>query len=356
LETAQTQTPKPRRRYGFHRWLILLLIIGNVLAVRAVAPIRPAIQAAAEHVAGPFTLPLLGELYLTNTMIASFIAVALLAAMAVAVNRGVRRGGMVLGGLAGAVEAILEALYNLTESVAGKRARQIFPWVATIVLMVLLVNWMELIPGVDSIGRLHEAQGGGEGYPVQELFRLGSLPVYAIVRDSAAEGTAAAAEPALYGVIPFVRAASSDLNFTMALAVIAVLLTEVMGVRANGLSYFKKFFNFGPALKMWTREHLGAFDVLFPFIDIFVGLLELVAELARLISFSFRLFGVIFAGSVVLFLIGSLVPVFVQSGFVILELFFGLIQALVFGMLTLIFVTLATQSHGQHAEGQAGAH
>jgi F-type H+-transporting ATPase subunit a len=104
---------------------------------------------------------------------------------------------------------------------------------------------------------------------------------------------------------------------------------------------------------MWGRSHVGAFDLLFPFIDIFVGLLELVAELARLISFSFRLFGVIFAGSVVLFLIGSLVPVFVQSGFVILELFFGVIQAAVFGMLTLIFVTLATQSHDQHGEAQA---
>ncbi|MEW6568261.1 MAG: F0F1 ATP synthase subunit A [Chloroflexota bacterium] len=353
MGSPQTQATKPRRRFGFHRWLILALIILNVVAVRAYAPIQPHIQAAAEVVAGPFAVPVLGELHLTNTMIATFIAVVLLALMGLSYSRAVRRGTPVLRGLAGLLDTVLEALFNLTESVAGKRARQVFPWVATIILLVLVVNWMEIIPGVDSIGWLHEVHGEADGYPAQELFRTGDLSVSAIVKESAprAEG-----HGALYGVIPFVRAASTDLNFTLGLALVAVTLTEVMGVRANGLRYFKKFFNFGPALKMWTREHLGAFDVLFPFIDIFVGLLELVAELARLISFSFRLFGVIFAGSVVLFLIGSLVPVFVQSGFVGLELFFGLIQAMVFGMLTLIFVTLATQSHDQHGEGQPATH
>jgi len=349
VESAEA--PK-RRRLGFHRWLILALIIGNVFAVRAFSPIRPHIQPAAEVVAGPFQLPLLGEMHLTNSMISTFLAVILLGLLGFAVWRQARRGVPVLTGIAGAFEAILEGLYNLVESIAGRRARQIFPWVATIILLVLTVNWMELIPGVDSIGLLHEAHGEVEGYPAQELLRLGDLPVTAIVAPSGAEAEAGEHAP-LFGVIPFVRPASSDLNFTISLAVIAVVLTEVMGVRANGLRYFKKFFNFGPALKMWTRDHLGAFDLLFPFIDIFVGLLELVAELARLISFSFRLFGVIFAGSVVLFLIGSLVPVFVQSGFVILELFFGVIQAAVFGMLTLIFVTLATQSHDQHGEAQA---
>lgn len=340
-----------RRRLGFHRWLILALIVGNVLAVRAVAPIRPHIQPAPEVVAGPLRLPVLGDLSLTNSMISTFLAVLVLALLALAVWRQTRRGVPVLTGIAGAFEAIVEVLYNLVESIAGRRARQIFPWVATIILLVLTVNWMELIPGVDSIGLLHPVHEG-EGYPTQELFRLGNLPVSAIVAPEGGEASAAEGG-ALFGVIPFVRPASSDLNFTISLAVVAVVLTEVMGLRANGLRYFKKFFNFGPAIRMWGRDHVGAFDLLFPFIDIFVGLLELVAELARLISFSFRLFGVIFAGSVVLFLIGSLVPVFVQSGFVILELFFGVIQAAVFGMLTLIFVTLATQSHDQHGEAQA---
>jgi F-type H+-transporting ATPase subunit a len=346
VETAQRAK---RRRFGFHRWLIVALIVGNVLAVRAYAPIRPHIQAAAEHLAGPFQLPVVGEMYLTNSMVSTFLAIVILTLLGLAVWRQARRGTPVMTGIAGVLEAILEGLYNLVESIAGRRARQVFPWVATIILLVLTVNWMELIPGVDSIGLLHEVHEG-EGYPAKELFTIGDLPVRAIVAEG---GEAEGDEHALFGVVPFVRPASSDLNFTAGLAAIAVVLTEVMGVRANGLRYFKKFFNFGPALKMWTRETLGPFDVVFPFIDIFAGLLELVAELARLISFSFRLFGVIFAGSVVLFLIGSLVPVFVQSGFVILELFFGVIQAAVFGMLTLIFVTLATQSHDQHGEAKA---
>jgi F-type H+-transporting ATPase subunit a len=83
-------------------------------------------------------------------------------------------------------------------------------------------------------------------------------------------------------------------------------------------------------------------------LDIFVGLLEFIAEIAKVISFSFRLFGNIFAGSVLLFLIGSLVPVFVQSGVVLFELLVGTIQALVFGMLTMVFMTMATQGHDDH--------
>ncbi len=353
MDSPQTTAAKPKRRFGFHRWLILALIAVNVVAVRAYAPIQPHIQAAPEVVAGPLAVPVLGRLDLTNTMIAVFIAVLLLTLVGLNYYRAARRGTLVLRGLAGLVDTVLEALFNLTESVAGRRAKQVFPWVATIILLVLVVNWMEIIPGVDSIGWLHEVHGEGEGYPARLLFRLGDLPVSAIVKEAHLDDDGHGSR---YGVIPFVRAASSDLNFTLALATIAVVLTEAMGVRASGLRYFKKFFNFGPAIKMWTRDQLGAFDVLFPFIDIFVGLLELVAEVARLISFSFRLFGVIFAGSVVLFLIGSLVPVFVQSGFVALEIFFGLIQAMVFGMLTLIFVTLATQSHEQHGEREPKAH
>ncbi|NIR66622.1 MAG: F0F1 ATP synthase subunit A, partial [candidate division Zixibacteria bacterium] len=86
------------------------------------------------------------------------------------------------------------------------------------------------------------------------------------------------------------------------------------------------------------------------FIDVIVGILEIIAEIAKVISFSFRLFGNIFAGSVMLFVIGSLVPVFVQSFLLLLELFVGLIQAFVFGMLTMVFMSQATHGHGDHEE------
>jgi F-type H+-transporting ATPase subunit a len=107
---------------------------------------------------------------------------------------------------------------------------------------------------------------------------------------------------------------------------------------------------------MLFRERLGPFELIFPFTDIFVGLLELAAEFAKIISFSFRLFGNIFAGSVLLFVMGSLIPVVVQSGFLFLELLVGVIQALVFGMLTMVFMTMATMAHDDHDDEHDTTH
>ncbi len=137
---------------------------------------------------------------------------------------------------------------------------------------------------------------------------------------------------------------STDLNFTVALALLSVFWTQVLGVRALGAGYFTKFWN---TKTLFNRPMFGA-------IDFAVGLLELVSEFSKILSFSFRLFGNIFAGSVLLFVIGSLVPVFAQSLFLMLEFFVGLIQALVFGMLTMVFMSQATQSHDEaHAEAHA---
>jgi F-type H+-transporting ATPase subunit a len=352
---AKSEQKPKRRRFGFHRWLIVLLIVVNVLLVRVYSPILPHIQVPAENVAGPFNVPLLGELYLTNTLVATFIGALLLILVAFSVRRGLKKDGMILTGLAGIVEVMMEALYNLTESTAGKHARRIFPWVATIVLVVLLANWMELIPGVDSIGWLHEVHGEVEGYAKETLFEIGNVPVSTIVRDAAEAGDDHG-EGHQYHVIPFVRVASTDLNFTVAIALVSVLATQVIGVRAQGLGYFKKFINFGGAVRMWVLERLGPFDFIMPLLDIFVGMLEGIAEFAKILSFSFRLFGNIFAGSVLLFVLGSMIPIFLQTGIGLFELFVGAIQALVFGMLTMVFMSMATQSHDEHEGEGASAH
>jgi len=136
-------------------------------------------------------------------------------------------------------------------------------------------------------------------------------------------------------VIPFVRVASTDLNFTIALAIISVVVTQVIGVRALGVSYFTKFFN---SKTLFTAPMFGVINFL-------VSLLELILEFAKILSFGFRLFGNIFAGSILLFVVGTLVPVFLQSGVLLFEWFVGIIQAIVFGLLTLIFMSLATVSH-----------
>jgi F-type H+-transporting ATPase subunit a len=319
---------KRKWRYGVNRWLVLLFIILGFFAARAFPPVLPhiALPAEAYSYTPLVTLPLLGPIYWTNTLTAMLIADAILLLLALAVRGAIASGELVPRGISGAVEALLEVLYNLTESTAGRWAKKIFPYFATITLLVLVVNWTELIPGVDSIGLVHHVTE--EGHALQEI-------APGIVTITPEEGE--------YGIIPFVRVLSTDLNFTIALALISVFMTQVFGVQALGASYFTKFINVGG---LFSRPVFGV-------IDFGVGLLELVSEISKILSFSFRLFGNIFAGTVLLFVIGTLVPVFAQSIFLMLEFAVGLIQAVVFGMLTMVFMAQATQGHGGGHEEHA---
>ncbi len=322
------KTPEKKGwRWGFNRWLVLLFMIGSGVAASYYAPVRPHVQLPAENVSHA---PLFGSIYLTNTLIATLIADVLLIWMAFSFYKATKGGkSLIPEGFSGAVEGLLEIIYNLTEGTAGKWTRYIFPWFATITLLVLTVNWMELIPGVDSIGIIHEAEG--HGYAIKDLGWATTL-----VNEEVEHGG--------YGLIPFVRVASTDLNFTTALALIAVVMVQVVGVKAQGAAYFKKFWF---TETMFSKPMLGV-------IDFGVGILELISEFSKILSFAFRLFGNVFAGSVLLFVIGSLVPIFAQSMFLLLEFFVGLIQAFVFGLLTMTFMAQATQGHGsEHEEAHA---
>lgn len=183
------------------------------------------------------------------------------------------------------IEQALNFMDNITQD--RKKSLQVFPIVFTIFIFVLLSNWLGLLPGAGSIGRM--AQEGQRQI-----------------------------------IIPFIRSASADLNFTLALALVAVISTQLFGIVAVGFWKFsKRYLNFhGP-------------------INFFVGILELISEVAKLVSFSFRLFGNVFAGEVLLTVVAFLVPYFVPLPFLFLEVFVGFIQALVFAMLTLVFVSLA---------------
>jgi F-type H+-transporting ATPase subunit a len=333
--------------------VIIGLIIINVLAAQRYSPVMPHVQVPPEHVAGPVQLPLIDELYLSNTLVAILITDLLLLLVALVVRNSMRRGEMVPAGITGVVGAAMEALYNMVESTTKEWARRIFPWVATIILMVLIVNWMELIPGVDSVGLLHKPHHGAPSYTTEQVSVFGLFQVTTIKEEiqehteEAGSGTHDGGEEGK-AFTPLVRVASTDLNFTLALALVSVTMTQVIGLRASNLAYLKKFFNFKRLGTMLFREQLGPFELIFPFTDVFVGLLEMIAEFAKILSFSFRLFGNIFAGSVLLFVIGSVVPVAVQSGFLFLELIVGAVQALVFGMLTLVFMSMATETHDEH--------
>jgi F-type H+-transporting ATPase subunit a len=330
-KTTELTPRKMGWRWGTNRWIVLgLLILGFIGAKYFFSPVRPFVQLPAEHwMEHPlFTLPFIGDFYLTNTLVALFLVDILVILIAFSFNRAVKKGNLVLKGIPGALEALLEALYNMTESTAGKWAWTIFPWFASITILVLFSNWMELIPGVDSIGVIEHAEAGGFG-----IMQLGTF-FTTLVNPAVTEGG--------YQLVPFVRVVSTDLNFTVALAIIAVIAVQVVGIRAQGIKYFTKFWN---VKTFFSRPIFGV-------IDWGVGLLELVSEFSKILSFAFRLFGNIFAGSVLLFVMGSLlgaIAIF-PSAFYLLEFLVGAIQAVVFGLLTMTFMAQATQGHGEQAD------
>jgi F-type H+-transporting ATPase subunit a len=319
------ETKVRKWRWGVNRWFVLLFIILGVIGANLYPPVQPHIQVAAEPLTEHplFSSPILGDVYLTNTMLAMVVVDIILLLIVVAVRKAVRSGSLVPQGISGAVEALFETLYNLTESSAGaKWAKTIFPYFSIIMLTVLVANLTKLIPGYETIGLLHPSEHGA---PIKELFP----GVYTLIKGEVEHGGG-------YGLIGFLRGLPTDLNFTVALALFSVIMTQVIGVRAQGARYFKKFFNFGT---LFSKPGFGL-------IDMAVGLLELITEFAKILSFSFRLFGNMFAGLVLLVVVGSLIPVFFQSGVLLFEVFIGFIQAFVFGILTMVFMVQATQGHG----------
>lgn len=175
---------KKRWRWGRNRWIVLLLVILGIFGSRAFSPIQPHVQLPAEDLSQAISLGFLGELTLTNTHIAMFIGDIIILLMALSVRSAVKRamneGYRLPNGIAGVIEALFDYMYNMTQTTAGKWAKTIFPYFASIVLVVLVANWIELIPGVDSIGLLHHVE---EGYSTQQL-----LPGVTAIVKPAAEG------------------------------------------------------------------------------------------------------------------------------------------------------------------------
>lgn len=322
-------------RRPWRRWVLLgLMIIGFVLGGMFV-PVRPEITAAPEKLIEEplFTLPVIGDFYLVNTLptlaVTVLIVIPLLAYFTKRSFEKSAQTDLVPRGIGNLMESILEIIYNMTEGAAGKWTKVIFPWFATLMIYVLAANLLKLLPGFESIGVLHHAHG--EGHAVQPLGGGWSM----LLPETLEEGG--------YILAPFFRGISVDLNFTFALALVAVIAVQVVGFRAQGVGYLTKFFNFGNIFK----------KPVFGIIDLFMGLLELISELSRILSFAFRLFGNMFAGVVLVAVVGSLLGRFsiVPAGIFMFELFVGVIQAFVFGILTMVFMVMATQGHGEeHAE------
>ena len=244
-----------------------------------------------------------GSFPITNSIVTT--AIASLALLSVAVITRTRRA-MVPRGFQNAAEGVVEFFLSYIEQVTNDkvRARKFLPIVGTLFLFILVSNWMGLIPGVSSIGRWMFVHGERE-------------------------------------LVPLFRPAMSDLNTTLALAVFSIVATHIFGIIAIGFfKHIGKFLQFGAIVHGFKK---GGVNILVGFIEFGVGLIETIAEVAKMISLSLRLFGNIFAGEVLLTVIGSLIAFLAPLPFMGLELIVGFIQATVFAMLTLVFMTVLTE-------------
>lgn len=258
--------------------------------------------------------------FLTNTFLLTVVGSLLIIGLMVFASRNPK---LVPGRLQNLVEWVFEQILNLCEQVAGpERGRQFFPWVLTIFLFVLFANWWEVIPGIETIGLKDSSVAG--------CAHVGSQGVLLFGQYSSC-------------LTPFFRPPATDLNFTIALALVTVVMTQVYGFRVLGFRvqigrYL--IFNQGP-------------------IAFVVGLLEFFLELLRVLSLSFRLFGNLFAGDVLLLVVSFLSLGIGAIPFYFLEIFVGFIQAFVFAFLTLLFFTLGTTAHGHEEHegpGDQAAH
>lgn len=437
------------------------MFLAGVFVALEVPPVIPFIQLPGEKFPEGFNIPFT-DIRWTNTMVGSVIVwIVLLLFVVYVVRRRPKDGNEVPpGGFYYLFEVLFEGLMGFVGGIAGGRHfRLIFNMFMTIFLVVLMANWMELVPGVDTIGFIHphvkekyDAEKDEyklvttDGYEIYQGFLGISYvngqcdwisPADEAAADQAAmvaaAAAAAAAERALtqdaayaryqadhnghgddatgdggdghgepvvesdavsaasaevlaarvaekqarldrschtgvalapwqdgyepydkakakgislhpdpsseeaklvpWVVLPFVRVPSTDLNMTLTIALISFVMIQYIGFKALGIGYLTKFFAFGTLFK----SPLGG-------IDVAVGLLELIGDFAKILSFSFRLLGNIFAGSILLFVMSFLIPI-LPWPFFILEFFVGVIQALVFALLTAIFMNLATISH-----------
>jgi len=258
----------------------------------------------------------IGLFPVTNTIIASWITVVILVLIALLVTR---KAKLIPGRLQSLVESVIEWMYNFCRDVAGpENGRKFFPFVTTIFLFVLINALMNLIPGFGSL-TWHTAEG----------------------------------------VVPLLRGANTDINTSLAIAILAFLFIEFWGFKNHKFGYLKKFFNFNRGLKGWGQIFTGKFlpglgNIGMGAIDTFVGFLEFFSEIIRIVSFTFRLFGNMTGGEILIlilfFLLGFAGFGAIQLGYAF-EMLVGVVQALIFSGLTLVFATMAAETHEEeHAE------
>ena len=246
-----------------------------------------------------------GSFPVTNSLINSWFAVLIIVLFAFALKKKISR---IPTGIQNAFEIIVEGALNLADSVTGdrKKSQKVFPIVFSIFIFVLINNWLGLVPGIGSIGFIEESGG------------------HAVF-------------------VPFFRGGTADLNTTLALALFAVIGSNVFGVFMVGAwKYFNKFINIKAIAEIPKKIRKDPAIIFVNPIKAFVGLIEIIGEAAKIASLSFRLFGNVFAGEVLLSSMAVIFAFVLPVPFMFLEVIVGIIQAVIFAMLTLVYFTIAS--------------
>jgi F-type H+-transporting ATPase subunit a len=272
---------------------------------------KPHVQLPSEgifHVSG-FTI--------TNTLLASWLTITVLIGLVYACTRKMK---LIPGRLQNLAELIVETILNFVKGVAGeKHSRIFFPIVATIFLYVLTNAYLAL------------------------------LPVFGTIGITEHDGT----------FIPLLRAANTDINLPLSVALISFVCVEFWGLRALGFfHYLDGFFNFDQLRNGFTSLFKGKIrpaisGIMFGFINLFIGGLEVLSHFIRIVSFTFRLFGNMTAGEILLLVVSFLIPLVASIPFYGLELLVGVLQALIFAGLTLVFGVIALAPHAEESEHTA---
>ncbi|MBT3690043.1 F0F1 ATP synthase subunit A [bacterium] len=247
----------------------------------------------------------LGNFTVTNALLNSWIAVLIIVVLATVISKKIKR---IPQGIQNYFEVILEGAYNLADSVTGSRdkTKKVFPIVFSIFMFILINNWLGLVPGIGSIGFI-ELHNGHETF------------------------------------VPFFRGGTADLNTTLALALFTVIATNIFGIiMVGGWKYFNKFVNIKAFLEIPKKFKKDPSIIIVNPIKAFVGIIEIIGEIAKVASLSFRLFGNIFAGEVLLGAMATIFAFILPIPFMFLEVIVGIIQALIFAMLTLVYFTIAS--------------
>lgn len=267
-------------------------------------------NAEASHEATLFAEPLghIGNLTITNSLLSSWIVVFILVTAFVSIGRKIKQ---VPRGLQNIFELLLEKALEMADSITGsrKKSEKFLPVSLAFFLFIFTNNWLGLIPGMGTIG-FNQTEAG------HKLF------------------------------VPLLRGGTADINTTLALALIAVIASHVTGVFVVGAwNYFNKFVNVKLLLEIPGKIKKDITIILVNPIRIFVGLVEIISEFAKVASLTFRLFGNIFAGEVLLASMMVLFAYILPLPFMFLEMIVGIIQALIFAVLALVYMTIAVEQH-----------